>query len=121
MGYNTNYTMRVYTDNPDTYMNVLFTLERKQILPYAVYDAGYLDDTSEEEPFFELPPSDGVHWYDHNDDMLSLSREFPEIRFYLHGEGEESGDLWDAWYLNGKTQFCPAEIIYPPFDPEQLE
>lgn len=64
---------------------------------------------------------DAVKWYDHDDDMIEVSKMFPDVLFCLHGEGETSEDMWDAYYLNGKMQYCGAEIVYPPFDPEKLE
>lgn len=64
--------------------------------------------------------SDAVKWYGHDLDMLECSKKFPEVLFCLHGEGEDSNDKWDAYYLNGKMQHCQAEITYPPFDESKL-
>jgi hypothetical protein len=57
---------------------------------------------------------------DYEPKMVSLSREFPDVLFALHGDGEETDDLWYAYYLGGKVQEAPAEIRFPPFDPEEL-
>lgn len=59
-------------------------------------------------------------WYDWKEDMSLLSKRFPEILFYLHGEGENSDDLWDAYFLGGKSQYCPAVITYDDFNPDKL-
>ena len=59
-------------------------------------------------------------WYDFIDDMEEFSKLFPGIVFCLHGEGDENSDLWDEYYLGGKSQHCDAEIIYPPYDPSKL-
>lgn len=63
---------------------------------------------------------DSCKWYNHEDDMLRLSREFPDILFELHGEGEEAGDLWRKYFKNGKVQRCPAIITYDAFDESKL-
>lgn len=60
-------------------------------------------------------------WYDCEEDMKEFSTLFPELLFYIHGEGESSGDLWDLWVRNGKAQMCAAEITYPSYDPEKMK
>lgn len=60
-------------------------------------------------------------WYDWDKDMAALSLEYPDILFTLYGDGEDSDDLWCAYFLNGKKQIAAAEIVYPPFDPVKLE
>ncbi|HNC78543.1 MAG TPA: hypothetical protein PLQ71_15870 [Nitrospira sp.] len=60
-------------------------------------------------------------WYTCTDDMEEFSKLFPGIVFRLHGDGDgEENDLWDEYYLDGKSQRCDAEIIYPPYDPSKL-
>lgn len=58
-----------------------------------------------------------LSWYDHEDDMKALARNFPEIRFSLEGIGEEQGDMWikDFW----GDKFCErrAKIIKPEDQP----
>lgn len=56
-------------------------------------------------------------WYNHEVDMLSVSKVFPEYIFEVHGEGEETGDVWIKWFHDGKMQGGPAEIVLPNFDP----
>ena len=67
------------------------------------------------------PAYNSCKWYDHADDMLAISNKHPNILFKVHGEGEEVGDIWDKWFLNGKMQVCEAKIVIPDFDPEQLK
>lgn len=59
-------------------------------------------------------------WYTYANDMEDFSKLFPGVVFHLHGEGEGQGDLWNEYYLDGKSQRCEAEIIYPPYDPSKL-
>lgn len=53
-------------------------------------------------------------WYDHEEEMAGISERFPDVTFKLHGEGEQSGDIWDKYFRNGKRQTCKAEIVIPP-------
>lgn len=60
-------------------------------------------------------------WYDHDKDMISFSKRFPDVLFTLEGQGEESGDLWNTYYKNGRMQHCTAIITYEEFDESKLK
>ena len=57
-------------------------------------------------------------WYEHEKNLLEFSKKYPEVLFSLSGEGEESGDIWKKYFLNGKVQVATAQIIFedPDFD-----
>ena len=57
-------------------------------------------------------------WYDWEADMRTISAEFPELVFHMHGDGEGVEDLWEAHFLSGKMQFCPA--TFAPYDPRKM-
>ena len=57
--------------------------------------------------------SDSMGWYDHEEDMLEISKQFPEIIFVLYGEGEAHDDLWRKYFANGEYEEAYAEIVYP--------
>lgn len=54
-----------------------------------------------------------MKWYDHEADMTTLSKEFPNILFVLEGVGEEFPDAWRKWFHNGKFEASYAEVVYP--------
>lgn len=60
-------------------------------------------------------------WYNHDEDMLSLSSLFPKVLFDLFGDGEDTGDIWHTYYKGGKMQHCPAKIRFEPFDETKLK
>lgn len=55
-------------------------------------------------------------WYGHEADCLQVSKQFPEVVIEVSGEGEESGDIWKAYYLNGKTYRAEAKITFEEFN-----
>lgn len=59
-------------------------------------------------------------WYDHDDHMRELSRQYPDVLFTLHGEGEAQDDLWRKYYKGGLRQLAVVELKYDEFDPEKL-
>lgn len=59
-----------------------------------------------------------IKWYDYEDDMDILSREFPDVFFRIDGDGESSEDLWTSYWKNGMYQLCQAVI--PPYDPRKM-
>ena len=56
---------------------------------------------------------DEVKWYEADEDMKELSKAFPDVTFRLHGEGEDHGDVWDYYWLNGHGEICCAVIRMP--------
>jgi hypothetical protein len=62
----------------------------------------------------------GCKWYGHEKEMREFSKEYPDVVFELHGEGEGSGDLWNKYFRNGKCQLCSAVIVFPEYDPRKL-
>lgn len=58
--------------------------------------------------------NDSCKWYEHEDDMIKLSKAIPYALFELNGEGEESGDIWKKYFLNGKSQISRAVLTFAP-------
>lgn len=59
-------------------------------------------------------------WYKHESEMRKFSEKFPEVLFTLEGEGEESGDIWRKYFVNGKMQVAKAKISFDPFVVDKL-
>ena len=52
-------------------------------------------------------------WYDWREDMRTLAKKFPNITFVLHGDGEESDDIWEWRGKGDSEEFHRMEM--PPF------
>jgi hypothetical protein len=115
MGYYTRYTTSVNFEGSDSDYNEY----EKQ------YEA-FLADHSEYwrmswGDVIEKSYNDTAKWYSHQDDLIKLSEKYPLILITLEGEGEESGDLWKTYYLNGKSQHTKAKITFEPFSKNKLK
>lgn len=64
--------------------------------------------------------TEATKWYDHVTDLRAMSKVFSNIVFTLHGEGEESGDIWNKYFMNGKMQEAKARIVVDDFDASKL-
>jgi hypothetical protein len=121
MGYYTRYELTIEEGTPDQIDKVNEDMELlaaglcKDLL--GLDDPGcwgeYMADVWKGVP-------DSASWYDHDKYMLALSKRHPDVVFKLHGEGEDSGDLWNTYYKNGLTQVCLARIVYDEYDEEEL-
>lgn len=60
-------------------------------------------------------------WYDHDENLIEFSKQYPLVVFELKGDGEESGDMWIKYYKNGKSQRCDAKITFEKYDESKLK
>ena len=130
MGYYTRFNIEVQDIDKkgyDAYKIVKYMLDKQNesdaFYPFRHQLEDFIKDTDSElgtSYRLYLDDNDEYKWYECDDEMIALSKEFPEVLFKVHGEGEESGDIWDRYFMNGKTQYCPAEVMCPPFDRTKL-
>lgn len=117
MGYYTAYSMCLL--DPET-QEVLSDEKYNAILP-KVIDLLQKADVINYALDEYLDCNDTVTWYSYAEDVAEISRQIPDVLFAVHGDGDENGDIWDHYFLNGKSQRCNAEIKIPPFDQSKLE
>ena len=96
MGYNTCYSLKTFGGNPDL---------SKEI--------NNSDFPLQDDGDGMWCPYDACKWYDHADDISALSKKYPEVLFELYGEGEEAGDLWKKFFLEGLCINVKAQITMP--------
>lgn len=101
MGYLTNFELQI-RDNENLNIDEIFQFIKEKNLCYPFCEElleniknsnDFLDcDTS--GVFYNLVLEDSYRWYEHQEEMLVLSQQFPSVLFVLKGEGEENGDFW---------------------------
>ena len=65
--------------------------------------------------------SESVKWYKLEQDIRSLSREFPDILITVHGEVEENGDILEFYCKNQRGYEQKAIISFPEFDETRMK
>lgn len=96
-----------------------YTKHELEIIEGADFNTDYEKEIGEVSGYVN-PFEDECKWYDHEKDMRLYSKKHPKTLFKLIGEGEECGDLWHEYYLNGKMQRVKAEIIYAEYNQSEL-
>lgn len=59
-------------------------------------------------------------WLNYEEDMLAVSRLFPQVQFILSGCGERNEDQWRQIFVNGRTQRCEGITVFPPFKEKKI-
>lgn len=109
MGYYTYFELYIIDNGSDLSDSDIYADLFNQI-PDADY---YLDELGE--------TNEAGKWYSHSKDMAEFSKLHPDVLFKMSGEGEETGDIWDEYYRNGKRQLCMATLSFDPFDERKLK
>lgn len=130
MGYYTEFELGIHCDINN---ELLGDSRKKQIVEFLSsltsqdenydYLSSFADTVKEYPGMNEWSASDNMKWYEHEEDLKSLSLKFADVVFVLSGKGEEDGDVWKKYFLNGRMQECPAKITveYDEFNPSELK
>ena len=104
MGYYTNFELEII-EGPD----VINNLNKEDFITHFRNITGH-----------ELGYLNGIKWYAYQDNMLEISRKYPTSLFKLSGVGEDSLDIWQEYYFNGKSVRTEGEIVFKEPDLTKL-
>jgi hypothetical protein len=73
---------------------------------------------------FDLRDSDcamekQAKWYDHESDLLALSKAFPNAVIHVNGIGEGFDDIWTKHFQDGKHY--KEDVYLPKYNPALLQ
>lgn len=102
MGYYTNFTIKLSDNN--NIDNIV-----KRLREISGYDWDYSDEIY-----------DFCKWYEHENDMHELSKEYPDIVFTVFGNGESFDDVWCEYWKNGMVQNANRCIVYDDYNEDEL-
>lgn len=97
MGYYTRFTLKTENDNE---VDPLLDDTRAKATLKQMSGYNWDDDTIDHE----------CKWYDWEEHLTKVSEDFPDVIFILSGEGEEQGDVWNAYARNGVLETFSANI-----------
>lgn len=121
MGYYTNFTMEIYDSDGKSATDTI--QEEVDVDEILMYPEEYRGDVVEairyikknDDAYYGLLSEERCKWYDYKDAMEEVSRLYPKLVFVLHGEGEEQGDVWTAYFCNGRYMEIRPELKWPYF------
>ena len=115
MGYYTWYSMQVRNiKSRDEYNSIIQALKEREIYDQENTCGVFCESTYyDNEHRASFSSCDECKWYEHEYDMMTISKQFPDVTFRLCGEGEESNDMWREYFHNGIAEECRAKIVFP--------
>lgn len=51
-------------------------------------------------------------WYDYQEDLLRLSKQFPYLKIEVERSGEEIADIEKTWFYNGQMQTSMVRFVF---------
>ena len=114
MGYYTNYYLNINKDPADSWndINMAFTH-----LEYFEDDQNEYKDTdqiSSPDYINDTFLCEEIKWYEADEDMRTIAKQFPNTTFVLYGDGEDKDDRWRNIYKGDKVERGDAIVSYPP-------
>lgn len=120
MGYYTNFSIDIRTAITRAEAKDIAAAINRAICPTIENEDDWLfslDDYSgiedDEKATWELTPYDAMKWYDWEEDMKEIAKEYPAIEFRVEGAGEDKDDWWVALLKGDRFQI---KYVEPPID-----
>lgn len=120
MGYYTNFSIDIRTAITRAEAKDITAAINRAICPTIENEDDWLfslDDYSgiedDEKATWELIPYDEMKWYDCEEDMKEIAKEYPAIEFRVEGSGEDKDDWWVALFKGDRFQI---KYVEPPID-----
>lgn len=108
MGYYTHYDLQIKPVGINEIQDIVSALQKKDLFNY-VFDKDYTYNDCTKTLYFD--GWEEQKWYEHDEDMEEISKQFPSCVFKLDCNGED-GDRWIVFYQNGKHELCQSKIVY---------
>lgn len=113
MGYYTDFSLdvqkSVQDENSDIAVNKMKYIEALHNIVEALHN---FDEDSKYALDEKGGTLESVKWYSYQESLLKFSKFFPDWVIILSGVGEEVGDFWREYFLNGKSIRVKGEVVF---------
>lgn len=118
MGYYTRFSIEIRTAITKAEAKEIAWAINRAITPLVKSEEDWfftLDDyaAAEDKCTWDIMPYDELKWYDWEDDMKAIAKEYPTIEFRVEGSGEDRDDWWVALLKGDRYQI---KYVEPPID-----
>lgn len=56
---------------------------------------------------------ESIKWYNYSEDMITISKKYPEHLIIVEGFGEENDDTWRSYFRAGRKEVIEPIITWP--------
>lgn len=118
MGYYTDFSLKIYNKSGGLETDEINCVEdAMEVIQYSeeynkdvVRVMMKLNNNKKKYLCYGILSEEPCKWYEYEEEMISFSKNFPNLVFCLSGKGEEQGDAWKAYYYNGRVKNTKAEM-----------
>ena len=113
MGYYTDFNLEIRTPMTKERAKQI-TIRLNELVGWGAFELDISGFTfmDEKREFWKIDVFD-EKWYDWEENMTAFVKEFPDVQFYLEGNGENKDDWWVALFKGDKKQ---VKYCSPPID-----
>ena len=111
MGYDTHYKFRTLEVGPS---------EGELIEEVASAEEAFRQECERSDNFEFAFGGDRCTWYDHESDMLEVSKRHSHLVFVLDGNGDEGDDVWRKYFFRGSVLLEQRTQMPKPADQDVL-
>ena len=107
-----SYSLMAQNINMEDFNRLIEALNEKMLIGFAFTDLTPFTEHDEQAKQAYIDCHGPVNWSTWKDDMIEISRMFPDVRFRLAGSCDYPDDNWHSYFENGKVEECKSIITY---------
>ena len=107
-----SYSLMAQNISMEDFNRLIEALNEKMLIGFAFTDLPPFTEHDEKAKQASIDCHGPVNWSTWKEDMIEISRMFPDVRFRLAGSCDYPDDNWHSYFENGKVEECKSIITY---------